>query len=461
MDFGIWSLSPLLVALGFAFTTRSAALSLLSGVVVGAFMLDGNPAVELSAVFQESLATQEFIWVCEIVIFIGIITELLNQSGSMAAFSSRLAVFGESPKKVKVTAWGMGLFIIDDYFSPLLSGPILRPLFDKARIPREKLAFILDSTTASVCVLVPFLSWSAYIVSLIIVMGGPVTSPAEGMGVFISSIPYNFYSILLVGFTLGIAMQWIPDYGPMRKAERRAKNTGLLLRKGASPLMTESNLNSRVAEKPYFIANLFMPIVIVVTVAVGSYVLYDSVMIAEAFMLALAYLSIMMLVTRQVKGLKELGDIAMRGIQSVIPALLIVALAYALNSVTQSLGAADWIIGATEGWLSARSMVVVVFLMTALISFSTGTSWGAFALMIPLALPLAYSFTGGLITPLVFKTVAAITGGGIFGDHASPLSDTSVLASAGAGSDHMDHVITQLPYALTVATMAALLYFFV
>jgi len=450
----------MLVALVLAFSTRSAALSLLGGVVIGAFMIGGNPAVELNATFQSSLGTNEFIWVCEIIVFIGIMTELLQRSGVLTAFSKKLAGYGDSPRSVKLTTWVMGLLIADDYFSPLLSGPIMRPLSDKAGIPREKLAFILDSTSASVCVLVPFLSWGAYLISLIMVQGGPVTTASEGMSVFIHAIPYNFYPILLVLFTLGICLHIIPDFGPMRKAEGRARNEGLLLRKGAVPLMSESRAVGSGAEaaKSFLIANLLVPVVIVLGVAVGSYVFYDSILIAEAFMIAVAYLSISMLITRQLKSVGHLTDAAMAGILSVIPAILIVALAYALNATTQSLGAAEWIIHVSEGIMAPATVVALTFLLTAVISFATGTSWGAYALMIPLALPLAYSFTGGVVDPLVYKTVAAVVGGGIFGDHASPLSDTSVLASAGAGSDHMDHVITQIPYAVLIAVVTLVLY---
>ncbi len=201
-----------------------------------------------------------------------------------------------------------------------------------------------------------------------------------------------------------------------------------------------------------------VPVVIVLGVAVGSYVFFDSILIAEAFMIAVVYLSISMLITRQLKSVGQLTDAAMAGILSVIPAILIVALAYALNATTQSLGAAEWIINVSQGIMTPATVVALTFLLTAVISFATGTSWGAYALMIPLALPLAYSFTGGVVDPLVYKTVAAVVGGGIFGDHASPLSDTSVLASAGAGSDHMDHVITQIPYAVLIAVVTLVLY---
>jgi len=321
----------------------------------------------------------------------------------------------------------------------LLSGTIMRPLSDLAKIPREKLAYILDSTTASVCVLVPFLSWGAYLISLIVAQGGPVSTLDQGMDVFVGAIGYNFYPILLVLFTLGICLQLIPDFGPMRKAEKRASEKGLLLREGAVPLLSDSHieLSGNMPETTHLFAHLVVPVGIVLGIAAGSYLFSDSIYISEAFMIAMFYLIFVMFVGRQLKKIDELTEIIQSGIRNVLPALLIIALAYSLNAITTTLGAADWLIQVSEGLMTPRTLVAMTFLLTAIISFATGTSWGAYALMIPLALPLAYSFTGGTIGPLVYKTVAAVTGGGIFGDHASPLSDTSVLSSAGAGSDHI------------------------
>ncbi len=157
-------------------------------------------------------------------------------------------------------------------------------------------------------------------------------------------------------------------------------------------------------------------------------------------------------------SIAELGDVIVAGSKSIMPALLIVALAYALNAVTSELGAAGYIIEQFAADLAPNTLVALAFGMAAVISFSTGTSWGAYALMMPVALPVAFEFSGGELTPLVYQTVAAVAGGGIFGDHSSPVSDTSVLASVGAGSDHIDHVVTQLPYAVLVALVTTGLY---
>ncbi|GGO65296.1 Na+/H+ antiporter NhaC family protein [Bowmanella pacifica] len=460
MDWGIWSLIPLAVALIIAFTTKSAAFALLAGVVVGVVMLGTNPAQGTSQLFQTTLGNGDFIKITLIICLIGMLFSLLKRSGAIALFANRLARKGQSQRRTAVTTWGMGFFILDDYFSPLMTGAVMRPLTDKANIPREKLAFILDSTTASVCILVPFTAWAAYIVALIIAQGGPVESTAEAMDIYINAIPYNFYPILLVLFTLLICLKLLPDFGPMKKAEHRAKTTGALLREGATPLIdTEGEqIVSAPQGNASLLWHLLVPVLLLFGTAIISYVWVQKIYIVEAFMLAVSYLAISLFVTKHIQSIDQLVHICTEGIKAVIPAILIIALAYSINAVTKSLGAADYVIAVTSDFMTPGFLVALTFLITAFISFCTGTSWGSYALMIPIALPLAYSFSGNDVTPLVYQTVAAVAGGGIFGDHASPVSDTSVLSSAGAGSDHMDHVITQLPYALLIALLTSLLY---
>jgi Na+/H+ antiporter NhaC len=464
MNWGVMSLLPLIVALAIAFASRSAVFSLLVGCITGVVMLGSDPARGLNGLFQDALASREFIWVCMIVVLIGVLFALFRHVGVVAAFARRISVQSHSPRRIGFTAWCMGFFIIDDYFSPLITGAVMRPLTDAVKMSREKLAFILDSTTASVCVLVPFTAWGAYITSLILVQKGPVSNPGEAMSVFVHAIPYNFYSILLVIFTLGICLKLIPDFGPMRKAEHRAITTGAVLREGAMPLINTEGQNvieDQGRGEASLIADLLVPVVCVFGIVIGSFVWLQEVLIVEAFLVAVTYLSISLLWRRRIAGIEELVRIATEGVKDVMPAIMVVALAYCINYVTQSLGAADYLVAVTARLFTPELLVAATFLLTALISFSTGTSWGAFALIMPIALPMAYAFTGGQIDPLVFKTVAAVTGGGIFGDHASPVSDTSVLSSAGAGSDHMDHVITQLPYALVVAVCTIILYLLV
>lgn len=461
MNWGPWALLPLVATLALAFVTRSALIALLVGAFVGTLMLGSAPGVGLNELLQRSLGNEDFIWICQIVILIGILFELFKRAGVLGALAQRMATGSGGRRRVSISAWAMGFLIVDDYFSPLLTGAVMRPMSDSARIPREKLAFILDSTTASVCILVPFTAWGAYLASLIAAQGGPIASVEEGLAVFIAAIPYNFYPILMVLFTLLVCARVIPDFGPMRAAERRVAETGALLRPGAKPLVSEQDHIDTAHESGNQASILFelgVPVLLLVSFGAGTLVKTGSVKIVEAFLLANTYLIAVLTLRRRVTSVAEVAEIVTIGAKSVVPALLIVALAYALNTVTRELGAAEFIVAQFADLLSANTLVALTFVIAALISFATGTSWGTFALMMPIALPLALEFSGQEISPLVYQTVAAVAGGGIFGDHASPLSDTSVLSSVGAGSDHIDHVVTQLPYALVVAALTVLAY---
>jgi Na+/H+ antiporter NhaC len=461
IDWGLWSLLPLLATLILAFATRSAMIAMLVGVFAGTLMLGSAPGAGLNQVFQASLGNADFIWICEIVVLIGILFELFRKSGVLGVLAERVSGGAKGRRRVELSAWGMGFLIVDDYFSPLLTGAVMRPLSDQARIPREKLAFILDSTTASVCILVPFTAWGAYVASLIAAQGGPVGSTEQGLSVFISAIPYNFYPILMLLFTLLMCAGLIPDFGPMRRAERRVRETGQLIRPGSKPLVGGDDQTVTVSGEntgASIVRDLLVPIIMLVTVGTWTLIASGSVKIVEAFMLADTYLIGVLAIRGRFASVAGLADLLVDGAKNVMAALLIVALAYALNAVTDQLGAADVIVERFSSDLSANSLVVLTFAITAAISFATGTSWGAFAMMMPVALPVAFDFSDGTLSPLVYQTVAAVAGGGIFGDHASPVSDTTVLSSVGAGSDHIDHVVTQLPYALVVAAITIALY---
>ncbi len=471
IDWGLFSLLPLGVTFLLAFVTRSALIAMLVGTFVGTLMLGGVPGASLNALFQASLGNADFIWIVLIVVLIGVLFEGFKRAGVMAALAERASAGNSgkgadaaaSRRKTELTTWGLGFLIVDDYFSPLMTGAVMRPVTDRAGVPREKLAFLLDATTASVCILVPFTAWGAYLASLIAAQGGPVDSVEAGLSVFIHAIPYNFYPMLIIVFALLIALRVMPDFGPMRQAETRVAQTGALVREGANPLVDESvdDLNGTPVDgdaAPSLRFELALPVGGVICVFAWSLIALGSVKIVEAFMAGATVLISVLLVRGRLKSAAEVASLISRGAESVMPALIIVALAYALNEVARQLGVGDAIVGLFSSGLSIDWLVPLTFAVTAAIAFSTGTSWGSFALMMPVALPVAIAFSDGGISVLVYQTVAAIAGGGIFGDHASPVSDTTVLASLGAGSDHMDHVITQLPYALAMACITLLIY---
>jgi Na+/H+ antiporter NhaC len=465
LNLEIYSLLPLIIALLIAFKTRSAVFSLFTGCFVGVVMLSfgsgghsGNPLVNLNNLFQNSLGNADFIWICLIVFLIGILFELFKHAGVIQGFTQKMSLRANSQKSVGFTAWLMGLVIVDDYFSPLMSGAVMRPLSDKVKMSREKLAFILDSTTASVCILMPFMAWGTMMTGLIKAQGVAVESIEQAFSVFLHSIPYNFYSILLLFFTLGIVLKIIPDFGPMKKAEIRAQTTGKVIRDGGMPLLDSDDKIENKVENVNLVLDFLVPVLIVFGSIITSLWLYGSVMIVESFMAAILYLMAIMSIRKRFESIEQFTRLVLDGIKDVMPAIIIIALAYSINAVTKELGAAAYIVNVANEFITPSLLVAMTFILTALFSFATGTSWGAYALMIPLSLPIAYSLNGGVVDQLLLQTVAAIAGGGIFGDHASPVSDTSILASTGAGSDHMDHVITQLPYALSVALITTVIY---
>lgn len=337
----------------------------------------------------------------------------------------------------------------------------MRPLSDEKHIPREKLAFLLDSTCSSVCTIIPFMAWGAYVAGLVADIGGPVTSTNEGVAAYIAAIPFNFYAISLLVITLLVALEIMPDFGPMKKAEKRAKETGAVLREGAVPMIgTElEELQSGKEElkvKPSVLLDFIIPVIILVVMAVITYITKGGVKILECFIVAVFYLAIEMSIRGIFDSIKDMVDTATKGIKSVMSATLILALAYCINTITNSMGAADFIINSTESWMTPVMFLAVTFIIAAVMSFFTGSSWGTFAICIPLAVPMAYSFTGGELGTLVYTAIGAVVSGGLFGDHCSPVSDTTVLSSLGAACDHIDHVRTQVPYAILAATISVI-----
>lgn len=464
-NYGVLSLVPLVLTLILAFWKKDAVFALFIGCISGVLLLGMDPAFGFSALAEEALGNADFIWVLLIQVFIGIMIAFFMKAGVVKAFAELVAGKVKSPRGVKLATWFIGLFTIDDYMSPLLRGVVMRPLTDEMHIPREKLAFLLDSTCASVCTLMPFMAWGAYVAGLVADLGGPVTSSDQGVSVYISAIPFNFYAILMVLITLLSALEIFPDFGPMRTAEQRARTTGKVLRDGAVPMvgteLEELQKGSDGSVKPNVTLDFLVPILILVATAVWSYIAKGGVKILECFIITVIYMAIELCVRRVFKSVKDLVDTAVQGMKSVMSATLILALAYCINTITKSMGAADFILDISAGWMTPAFFLTVTFLVGAVISFFTGSSWGTFAICIPIAVPMAYSFTGGQLGMLVYAAVGAVVSGGLFGDHCSPVSDTTVLSSLGSACDHIDHVRTQLPYALLAAGVSMVLWIIV
>ncbi|WP_077329696.1 Na+/H+ antiporter NhaC family protein [Virgibacillus siamensis] len=455
---GFVSILPPLIAIVLAFWTRDTILSLAIACVVGVLMA-GEGLLGFPNLMKEALGNASFSWIFLLEIFIGILIAFFQRTGAIQSFTDIISNKNYSRKRIGMSTWFMGLFVFfSDYFSPVFVGSTMRKVTDKVKISREKLAYICDSTSAPVSVIVPITGWAVFISGLLIGMG-PIQNEAAALDVFTKSIPFNFYavfSVLLVGLiTSGI----IKDFGPMKKAEKRAITEGKLIRDNSDPLISKelTNIAPYFEDKLLSITwNFFMPVLLIIVIAVGTYIGLGSAKTMEAFLAAAIFLGIVM----RVQGIpvKDIMDTAMNGIKGIMPAVMILVFAYTINELSEQMGTANYLVQVTESWLNPGLLPAITFLLAALISFSTGTSWGTFGIMIPIAVPLAFSFAGGDVNTVVLATIAAVAGGGVFGDHCSPLSDTTILASTGAAVDHIDHCRTQIPYAVVVGVIGLCIY---
>jgi len=459
-NLGIFSLLPVVLALLLAFITKDAVFSLIVGCLVGVVVGGLDPATGMARLFQTALGNQDFIWVMMIEVAVGVLVAFYLRAGVISGFADWASTRIRTRRGASGFGWLMGVFVFfSDYFSPLFGGPIARPLTDKHKVSREMLAYLLDSGSAPVCTLIPLSGWAVYIAGLLKGYGS-IVSAEDGMGVFIRSIPYNFYgwfAVILAGL---IAYQLIPNFGPMRKAERRARDEGKVLRDGARALTGDEMdlIKPLEGKKTNLLVYLVVPVCIVIGVALGTFIFLKSAKILEAFFAAVMYQAIAMSVGKYFIDVKDGMTVASNGIKGVLPAILILAMAYCMNTISKALGAQQYIISVTEAWMSSGMLPVITFITGGLISFFTGTAWGTYAIVTPFVMPIAMNLSGGAVSPVVLLTVGAIVGGGILGDHCSPVSDTTCLSSFGAGSDHIDHVTTQLPYAFVCGVLASVLF---
>lgn len=457
---GIISLLPVFLTLFLAFKTRDAVFSLIVGCVVGVMIAGFDPATGMSKLFQASLGNADFIWVLMIEVAVGIMVAFYLRADVIRGFAEWGSTKIRTRRAASGFGWLLGLFIFfSDYFSPLFGGPIARPITDKYKVSREMLAYTLDSGSGPVCTLVPISGWAVYVAGLL--KGhGPIVTAEDGMAVFIRSIPYNFYGWLAVIVCGLFAFQVIPNFGPMKKAEDRALLEGKVIRDGATPLAGEEldNVKPIPGKATNMVLHLVVPVSFLIIISVGSFLFLGSVKILEAFFTVVLYQAIVMSLGGYFASVKDFVETASNGIKAVLPAIFILALAYCINTISKSLGAQQFVIEVTKQWMTPALLPAITFIAGACISFFTGTSWGTYALLIPFSIPIALNLSGGEVTPIVLVTLSAIMGGGLFGDHSSPVSDTTCLSSFGAASDHMDHVLTQLPYALVCALISLVLF---
>ncbi|MCI8549471.1 MAG: transporter [Lachnospiraceae bacterium] len=460
INMGFISIIPPLLAIVLSFVTKNTVVSLAIACITGTLMA-GQGILGFPTLLKESLGTTSFSWVMLLNTFIGILVAYFQKTGAIQGFSQWVHDKNLSRRGAQLMAWVLGMFVyFSDSFSPLFVGCTMRSITDKARISREKLAYIADSTSAPVSVLVPITGWAAYLSGLAVGVGCIVTE-ADGAALFMKAIPFNFYALLAVVFVGLIGSGIIKDFGPMKKAEKRAMEEGKVLADGATPLTGKelTDMEPYPGFKPRVFLNFVLPVLMIITMALGTYIAFKSAKTMEAFL----FVGIFMMISMMIQGIpfKEVMNTMMDGIKGALPAIVLLALAYSVNALSKQMGTANYIISLCEGFLTPHVLPALIFIVSAIMAFATGSSWGTFAICMPIALPLAFSITGGALNTIVVAVFAAVAGGGVFGDHCSPLSDTTILSSMGSAADHLDHVKTQLPYALVCGGLATVGYLIV
>jgi Na+/H+ antiporter NhaC len=394
-------------------------------------------------------------------LIIGALIATIEHSGGVRGFVHFLETrrWVHNGFRAQILAWATGLFIfIESNITLLVAGSVARPLFDRYHVSREKLAYLIDATSAPVCVMIPLNAWGAVIVGLIASTG--VDNPLE---TFIDSIPYNFYAI--VAIILSAVVIWKNlDIGPMKKAEERTRN-GDVLWPGATPMVDVSAEQIDDAEGDIPSASLMViPIVtMVLMMPVGLYITGDgeiikgsgsvSILWSVSFALLVSWI---MILAKGGTSIDELMRVFMKGAGGLLPIAIILLLALTLGDVANLLGTGVYVANFVGETVPVPLLAPLIFLVSAFIAFSVGSSWGTFAIMIPIAIPIATTL--GLPVPMLLGAAIA---GAIFGDHASPISDTTVVASMASATDHIDHVRTQLPYALLAASISTVGYIIV
>jgi Na+/H+ antiporter NhaC len=457
-----YSVLPPLLAIVLAIWSKQVILSLFAGIWMGHTLLNQfNPLAGISQgldgiiqVFTEPGDARVLVFT----LLIGSLIATIERSGGVRGFVHYLETrrWVHNGFRAQVLAWVTGLVIfVESNITLLVAGSVSRPLFDRYRISREKLAYLIDSTSAPVCVMIPLNAWGAVITSLVASAG--VEDPLQ---IFIASVPYNLYAItaILLG---GLVILKNINLGPMKKAEERTRG-GDILWPGAVPLIDVSAEQQDPAEPEESIPSAWLmalPIIaMIVMMPIGLYITGHGVIVegsgSVSVLWSVSFAIVVAWVMTLVKGdssISELSQMFMKGAGSLLPIATILLLALALGDVAMSLGTGTYVANIVGENIPAAFLAPLVFLVSAFIAFSVGSSWGTFAIMIPIAVPIAGTL--GLPVPLL---LGAAVSGAIFGDHASPISDTTVVASMASATDHIDHVRTQLPYALLAAGIAAI-----
>jgi Na+/H+ antiporter NhaC len=491
---GWLSIVPPLIAIGLALVFKDVLISLYLGVFAGALILfDWNPiaafARSIDHFILPSLADPDQAKIIMFTTLLGGMVGVISRSGGTRGIVERLTPYATTSRRGQLATWAMGVAVFfDDYANTLIVGSTMRPITDRLRISREKLAYIVDSTAAPVASIVPISTWIGFEVGLIGAAFSELGLELNPFTVFLQSIPYRFYPLLalVLGFTIAVSGR---DFGPMLRAERRAADQGKLLADGDQPL---ADYRSEVLEPPAGIrlraTNAVLPMLTVVAVTLIGLFLTGRAALAAAAdapaegslawwrdvfansdsfttllwaALAGVVVAALLPVFQRALAVRHAMEAMVEGFKGMLMALVVLVLAWSIGSVCGELHTADWVVSIAEGVLSPHWLPVLVFVLSAAVSFSTGTSWGTMGILIPLVIPIAHGLSttaghvpgDGVYSAVLVGTISSVLAGSVWGDHCSPISDTTILSSTASGSDHIAHVRTQLPYALGVGVL--------
>ncbi len=467
-----WALVPPILAIVLALITKEVYSSLFIGILVGGLLYaDFNIVGALEHVFADGMIGQlSDSWNVGILVFLvilGSMVMLMNRAGGSAAFGRWAVSHVKTKVGAQLATIALGVIIfIDDYFNCLTVGSVMRPVTDKHGITREKLAYLIDATAAPVCIIAPISSWAAAVTGFV--------DGANGLTLFIRAIPYNFYAFLTVAMMLTLTLGKF-DYGPMRLAEM-SKHLDENLEKRTSPSMTQADDQPIPPVSPKGkVIHLVLPIILLIFCCVIGMIYTGGFFEGETFVDAFAnsdasvglvygsavaiIITIIFFLCTRVLSFKECMNALPEGFKSMVPAILILTFAWTLKAMTDSLGAAEYVASlvdvVAESHMFMSMLPAFVFLIGVFLSFATGTSWGTFGILIPIVVNV---FGGDLGNELMIIAISACMAGAVCGDHCSPISDTTIMASAGAQCEHIRHVSTQLPYALTAACVSLVSY---
>ncbi len=459
-----WSLLPAAVAVLLCWVTREPVTALFGGIVSGAFLIGKFDLTE--AVLVENLATKDAAGVLILYLWmLGGLLGIWSRTGAAQAFADLMTEkFVRGPRTAKLVAWGLGvIFFQGGTVSTVLVGTTVKPLADKEKIAHEELAYIVDSTASPIASQLAFNAWPGYIQAFIFVAGVPwLATESDRITFFFKSVPFCFYAILAVLFTFLLSIDKSPFLGKKLKAAIiRARETGELDAPDAEPLAAKELQLSHVPEgyKPNVI-DFFLPLVVLIGIAIGTFVAFGSPEVRWAFGAAL--LVAVGLAMGKGMSLKNVIEGITDGLKGVVLGSVILMLAMTIGNLSKEAGGGIFLVELLGDKIPYWLLPVILQIMTIVIAFSTGTSWGTYAVSFPLAMPLAHAVatSHGLEHPMFFMTLcfAAVMDGSVFGDQCSPISDTTVLSSMCCGCDLMDHVKTQIPQASVAALIAAILW---